>query len=449
MTLQQRFIDFIRQNNLFSKNEPILLTVSGGVDSVAMVELFHQAKFKFGIIHCNFQLRGKESDGDEKFVHKLADKYGAAFYSKRFETSNYAEQHRISIQMAARELRYEWFEEIRKKEKYKYIATAHHQNDLLETMLINLIRGTGIAGLQGIKANNYKLIRPMLFTNRHEIESFAEENKIKFREDSSNVSDDYVRNKIRHHVIPILKDINPSLEKTFVENSKRFHEANLILDFFIDTIKHNELLVSTNGDMAYPIDSLQEMAPQMTIFTGLFGPYNFREDVIKDLIKALEHPITGKQFLSTTHRLIIDRNKLIITELKPEDTDAVLQINEQDKSITLGHIALRFSTQKKLADLNELRDANLFHLDKDLLTFPLTIRKWKNGDYFYPLGMSKKKKLSDFMIDNKIPLNKKEQIQVVLSKDDIVCILGHRIDNRYRISKTTKTIFTIDYSEKL
>src|ERR1017187_10418267 len=232
-----RLLDFIKKENLFLTKDKILVAVSGGIDSVVLCELFHQATIKFGIAHCNFKLRDKESDGDEIFVKALAKKYDVPFYSKSFDTALYSKENGISIQMAARDLRYSWFEEIRIKEKYQYIAVAHHQNDVVETVLMNLIKGTGIAGLHGILPKKDKIIRPLLFATREEIEAFAKENKLKFREDSSNQSDKYLRNKIRHQIIPVMKEINPSLESTFADNINRFKLAEALLNKRIDQIR--------------------------------------------------------------------------------------------------------------------------------------------------------------------------------------------------------------------
>lgn len=444
------FSDFIKIENLFTKKDKILVAVSGGVDSVVLCELMHQSKFKFGIAHCNFGLRGKESEDDEKFVKKLADKYGVPFYSKRFETDKYASDKKVSIQMAARELRYDWFEEIRKTKRYHYIATAHHQNDVVETVLMNLIKGTGIAGLHGILPKKNNLIRPLLFANREEIETFSKEHKLKFREDSSNASDKYMRNKIRNQIIPVMKEINPSLEKTFMGNVERFKEVEEIIKNYVGDYHYRNGMISFARDgasLGFEIETLKKEQYKLTILTGLLSKFDFTVDVIKEIKKALEKPITGKQFFSSTSKVLIDRGVIWMSSIiEPKQEEFIIKKNT--KEIISDYFDLNFITKSKNEIRDNLRTINLYHLDFNKLLFPLRIRRWEKGDFFYPLGMTKRKKLSDFLIDDKVNIFKKENTFVVTSGNDIVCVLGYRIDNRYKITDDTKKVFTIHFKEK-
>jgi tRNA(Ile)-lysidine synthase len=410
----------------------------------------HRAKFKFGIAHCNFDLRGKESDRDEKFVKKLADKYGVPFYSKRFETDKYALEKKISIQMAARELRYDWFREIRYQENYVSLATAHHQNDVVETVLMNLIKGTGIAGLHGILPKKNGVIRPLLFINREEIESFAKEQKLKFREDSSNASDKYIRNKIRHQIIPVMKEINPSLEKTFMENVERFKEVEDIVERYVHdfNIKNGVLAIENqNMPSGFRIETLQNEPHKLTILSDYLSEYGFTFDVIKEIIKILENPITGKQFLSSTDKVLIDRKYILLTQRR-EPLKQEFVINKGTRKITSDYFELNFISNSEPVIDEILKMKDFYHFDKDKLIFPLKMRLWQQGDLFYPLGMTKRKKLSDFLIDSKVPRFNKDFTFVVTSGNDIVCVLGHRIDNRYKITDDTKKVFTIHFKEK-
>lgn len=448
----QRFLDFIKKEDLFLPSDKILIGVSAGIDSVVLCYLFYQAKLNFGIAHCNFNLRGSESDGDELFVKNIAEKYGLNFYSKSFDTTQYSKAKGISIQMAARELRYSWFEEIRTKEQYQFIATAHHQNDVVETVLINLIKGTGIAGMHGIQPKNVKVIRPLLFATKEDIEGFAKEHKLKFREDSSNLSDKYLRNKIRNQVIPILKEINPSLEKTFTENVERIKWIEEYYNSKVDVVERDSNL-NNDGNLKISLNKIgegNEITP--AILHGLLVRYNFNHDVINEIIYASENPVSGKQFLSPSHRIIVDREFLILVNLESSKEDEPYFINKNTELYTASFEGNSFSiivdNRNSVDAIGNNFKAGLLYLDEANLQYPLTIRRWKPGDFFYPLGMQKKKKISDFLIDNKVPLNKKEKTFVIVSGDDVVCVLGHRIDNRYRINPSTKKVLAIDYKEK-
>ena len=436
----QEFQKYISEKTLFSKTDKILLTVSGGLDSVVMCDLFHKAGFKFGIAHCNFKLREAESEGDELFVASLAKRYKTKFHSKSFNTYAYAKEKNISIQMAARDLRYTWFEEIRKKEKYKYIATAHHRDDQVETLLINIVRGTGIAGLHGIAPKQKQLIRPLLFGNREQIEKYARENDLLHREDSSNASDKYVRNKIRHHVVPVLKEINPYLEAGIAQTVERLREAEEIYLQAIEE-KKKKLLSVNKKEARLPVKEIKKL-PKGFLY-GILSDYNFNAEVVNEIQEALDGA-SGKQFFSATHRLIKDREQLIVTK-KNESLSRQVKIYKQTKQIT-SPFKMTIRQAERNKNFSIPRSGNVGCFDAALIKYPLVLRNWKEGDHFFPLGMKGKKKLSDFFIDHKFSIADKESAWLLLSGKDIIWIVGHRIDERYKISAATKRLFICEVS---
>ena len=445
--MQNEFTTFINKEKLFSSSDKILLTVSGGVDSVVMCNLFHKAGIKFGIAHCNFQLRGKESDDDEKFVENLAKKYKVPFYCEHFFTKEYSEKTGVSIQMAARELRYDWFEEISKTEKYNYISTAHHKDDSIETFFINLTRGTGIAGLHGILAKHGNIIRPLLFATKNKIREFATKEKIKFREDSSNASDKYMRNKIRHSIVPVLRELNPKIETTISSTIKRLQVVEAI---YKKEIEKQRLDIVFNSDdiSMISIEKLKKLNPISSYLYEFLNPFNFNESQVEEIRKCLDGE-SGKEFFSRTHQLIKDRTHLIIGEIelykflphfKPP-TNGKLQtlIHKETSMIMKDKLHLNFNLQKPFTEIP--KSPNSATLDFDKLVFPLEIRKWQQGDTFYPFGMKGKKKLSDFFIDNKVPLNRKEDTWLLTSEGKIVWVIGMRIDDRFKVTDETKKIY--------
>ena len=433
---------FIKQHALFLEGESVLLAVSGGRDSVLMAYLFKAAGYHFGIAHCNFNLRGKESELDERFTEGLAEELAVPFYTCCFDTSKYASENHISIQMAARDLRYNWLEKIRNEFNYQYIAVAHHQNDVIETILLNLTRGTGISGLHGILPKKGKLIRPLLFLNRDEIDELVQKNDYKYREDSSNLSVKYSRNKLRLEVIPVLKELNPALEQTFEANRRRFAELEILLDLHVQEIKERIFKPLTEYEFEISIAELKKLNPLNTLLYGLFHPYGFTESVLNDLSHSWDaNP--GKVFHSSGHQLLIDRGCIILSPIKEPGHEEILlksgtaiyTWNKQkysSKTVPIGRFELR---------MNE----NIAQLDLDLLSFPLKLRSWKNGDYFMPLGLKQKKKLSDLFVDKKISLNHKKDIGILENNNgDILWVAGLRIDERYKISPNTKKVFILE-----
>ncbi len=431
------FLQYTAAKNLLQKNDKVLLAVSGGIDSVVMCHIFHQAKQPFAIAHCNFKLRAAASDEDEVFVEELARKLGVPFYATAFNTQQFALNNKASIQVAARDLRYKWLEEIRMANDYKFIATAHHQNDNAETMLYNLTKGTGIAGLHGILAKNGKIIRPLLFTDKTAIETYATTHQINFREDASNAETKYTRNKIRHEVMPVLRTINPALERTFFENAQRFEEIEQIYLEGINAYR-KKILEKSKNDILISIRKIQKIAALPTVLYELLSPYNYSAAQVKQIIGALEAE-PGKVFYSATHQIIKDRKHLILSEKTDLDAGFTL-IQAEDTLVEKKDLQLHFS-QQQAQNFEIITSNDTACLDFDKLAFPLMLRRWKEGDYFYPFGMNhKKKKLKRYFADNKFSRIAKDRTWILCDNDKrIVWVVGHRTDERFRIlDKTTK-----------
>lgn len=438
--MEETFIKNILQQKLFMKNDKILTAVSGGVDSVVMLHLLFAGGYKLAVAHCNFGLRGKESDEDEKFVKDLAEKIKVSFYSKKFDTEKTAKEKGISIQMAARDLRYEWLEKIRKQHGYNVIAIAHHSDDILETFFINLIRGTGIAGLSGIKPKAGNIVRPLLFASRVDIENYALKNKIKYREDSSNHTDKYLRNKIRHKLIPFLQELNPDVKNAIGSVVDRLSGIEKIYDEIVRT-EREKILQKHKSHIAIDVKRLLELScPELYLYEFI-RQYGFSGDVIAKIISSL-HLNEGKVFYSSTHRIIKDRQNLLITELNNEIVPLEYKITKNTKSL-ISHVNIEFLKKRHDKNFVILKDKDIAFLDFEKLKFPLVLRRWKAGDFFYPFGMKGKKKLSDFFTDQKFSILEKENIWLLCSGKDIVWVVGQRIDDRYCVKEKTKWILTV------
>jgi len=441
----RKFTSYIEENDLFNPGNRILLAVSGGLDSIVMTELFQQSGNPVGIAHCNFQLRGDESDGDEEFVQKIAKKFDIPFFTKRFPTSSYAKERKISVQMAARKLRYDWFEEIRATKDFDFIATAHHHDDQIETLFINLLRGTGIAGLHGIPAKQGHLVRPLLFASKQEIENHAKAKQLSYREDSSNTSVKYKRNKIRHQLIPLLHSIQPDYAGNISTTINRIRDTESILrPFIVETSK--KLIRKKQDHWVINIAILMELQPLQPWLCELLLPFGFNETTVHDLVSHL-YGESGKSFYSPEYRIVKDRDSLILTRRpkteQPEDHDEyMIKAGETDCYLPL---RLQLQILARTPDYQISGSCNQATLDRNKLSFPLTIRKWKPGDFFHPYGMNKRKKLSDFFIDEKISIPEKENTWLLCSGSRIIWVIGHRIDHRFRVTTRTKDLLIIDY----
>ena len=430
----EEFNKYIIENNLINKGDRILMALSGGIDSMVMAHLFLRRNYKDGIAHCNFSLRGKESDKDEEIVRKFATENNIPFYTIRFDTKAYAKKNRLSVQMAARELRYKWFEEIREKNGFDSVAVAHNLNDNIETLLINLIRGTGLAGMAGIKPSNNNIIRPLLFATRHDIQTYCDKNMIVFREDRSNAETKYTRNKIRHLVIPVIKEINPSIESTLNETAERFSGFNEIVSEYISQLRE-KITEEKEHIIAFNVSLLKNYLHNKAVLFELFKPYGVTNSKLIDLIKVIGGK-TGGQIITDTHRIIKNRKEIIVSD---EDYNKETSYTIGDTDAFCVFPGISSARNVKISDTYEIpSDPHIACIDFHKISFPVLIRKWKPGDYFYPLGMKQKKKLSDYFIDNKYSRFDKETIFILESDGKIVWLIGDRIDDRFKITSSTK-----------
>lgn len=428
-----QFLAFIEKHELFKRDDNLLVAVSGGKDSVLLADLLHKTSFSFSIAHCNFNLRGHESDEDEKFVKSIAKTYGCPFYLKQFETNKYAEEKGLSIQMAARQLRYDWFHELVSNNSVDFLLTAHHLNDSIETALFNFVKGTGVSGLKGINYETGIIRRPLLFAKREEIDSYAEETGLEWREDSSNESKKYHRNKIRHEILPKLKEINPSLEETFRNTAKRMISTDNLIDHAVENLRCDVITEGRNETVL-----LKRLAnEELVVIERFLKPYKFNFTQAEELQELIRAKSTGKVLRSESTVITIDREKLYLA-LNEKEESVKVKISKGINQITFNSYQLDLSTTNDLSINNRPEEAKL---DLAKLEFPLILRKWQQGDRFQPLGMIGKKKLSDFMIDEKIPLNLKSEVLVLVSENKVVWVVGKRIDDRFKItSETTKAL---------
>ncbi len=435
----RKLIRHIEKEELFGRNEKLLIAVSGGLDSIALLHLLFKMEMDCVVAHCNFRLRGEDSEGDLTFVQELAEAYNYPFHSIAFDTATFSEENHISIEMAARDLRYEWFEKIRKEKECKYILTAHHADDVIETVLINLARGTGIYGLTGIKAKKGNLVRPLLSFSREELKAYTTENELSFREDYTNAQTDFVRNKIRHQIIPVLQEINPSIQKTMNENVARFSDVELIYN---NEIKEKKLSFVEEKDdqLLISVSELKKIPANNSHLFELLKPYGFHSRDVINIIESLD-AISGKLFYSEEYQILRDREYLILSKkLEKESVEYLLSENE---SIEISERRLNCSVFYKPSDFKFSTNPQIACFDAAKLNFPLKLRKWQEGDVFHPIGMKGRKKVSDYFIDNKFSLTDKENAWLLVSGNDIVWLLGHRMDDRYKIKKETKSICEI------
>ncbi len=462
--MKNRFKEHIDRNfNL--KNKRILMTISGGIDSVVLSYLFFLLEYDIILAHCNFQLRANESNEDERFVKDFGQKLGIKTLIKRFDTSKFSAESKMNTQLAARKLRYDWFEEIATENQCDYIATAHHADDNIETFIINLSRGTGLSGLLGIPEKNGKIIRPLLIFSRDEITEFAKQHNLQWREDSSNETEKYVRNKIRHHILPVLKEIHPSFLENFQQTQHYLAQSDQFIDENIEKIK-KECFKESEYQTTIEIKPIKEASDVNFLLHKLFYPYNFRN--IRDLRKMLDAQ-SGKELFSPTHNLIKGRDELLLKKRPPkipefetpleftfqehlfvEEKIISYSVSDMKSSITIGFLPKK----RDIAHFFDLKlDENLENddylpeeiafIDYDKLTFPISLRHKKEGDFFYPLGMNQKKKLSKFYIDEKYSLFDKEQQWLLCSGENIVWVIGKRLDNRFKVTEKTKKILIV------
>ena len=434
-----QFKNHINDKLSFLLEGRILVAISGGVDSVVLTHFCHALKIDFALAHCNFNLRGEESDTDESFVYELAKELDLEVFIKSFDTENYAKLNKLSVQMAARDLRYMWFNEIAEQLKFDYILTAHHTDDDLETFLINLSRGTGLDGLTGIPEINNNIVRPLLPFSRDEILHYAQSNKLKWREDSSNESTKYLRNKLRLEVIPKLKDTNLQFLQNFKQTLDFLKNSRTIIDDKIDEVSEDVITEVLEKQVHFNIQKIKDLSNPKAYLYELFKEYGFTEwNDIEDLLEAQ----AGKYVISKTHRLLKDRALLILSERASDDREVIL-INENLQQLDTPVGRLSFEEPEAITK----DDSTSIHIDKDLLKFPLILRKRQEGDYFYPFGLEGKKKLSKFFKDEKLSLLAKENTWLLCSGEDIIWVMNHRLDDRYKVTHKTKNILKISVKE--
>jgi tRNA(Ile)-lysidine synthase len=435
------------QKNLVSltgnDNRSFLLTVSGGIDSVVMSHLFSTCGLKFAIAHCNFQLRGDESDGDQVFVEKLARQFNAPIHVIKFDTRSYAAEKKISIQMAARDLRYEWFEKLASAHGYDLIATGHNRNDVVETMLLNLARGTGIRGLMGIRPLHNRIIRPLLFASRKQISEYAAENNLQWRDDSSNTETKYHRNKIRHDIIPAFEEINPAFMDNVLNTTARLEQTGIILDMILNQIRQ-EVWKDLPDRILIDIEKLKDYPSGELLLFELLKDFGVSKLNQESLMHSLESE-SGKQFHTPTHTITRDREHLIITA---KDSFNGSEVNIEKNTVLIDYpVRLHFKTIEISEGFSIPGERSMAALDADKLTYPLLLRTWKEGDRFRPLGLKGSKKVSDFLINIKLPVPDKKHVWILESAGEIVWLVNLRIDERFKVSEKTQRVLMIDYRE--
>lgn len=436
--------DFINRENLIPQNSTVIVGLSGGMDSMVLLDILTLLGYNCIAAHCNFHLRNDESDRDEKFVKNWCKTIDTQYTSINFDTKQYAADRKISIEMAARELRYCWFEAIRNEYQANYIAVAHHKDDSVETLLLNLIRGTGIKGLTGISPKNGHIVRPLLCLSRNEIESYISERDIPYVTDSTNHEDIYLRNSLRLNVIPLLETLNPSVRETIFRTSRNLTEAEKI---YSESIQKS--ISKVFNDNKIYIDELKRTASQRSVLFELLTPYSFTPSTIEDIYESIDS-ISGKIFYSDVnsdlgkkgYRLIKDRNIFLL--------DALTECNNKDKTFLIEEGASEILEPIRLIirilnSSDEIKyHRNILYLDEEKIKYPLELRRWRAGDWFIPFGMKGRKKLSDYFTDHKFTLKDKDEAWILTSGEDIVWLVGERNDDRFKITDRTKKIVAIE-----
>lgn len=434
----QKVKDNLDANFPFLKGKKMLLAVSGGIDSVVMLDILYRLGIDIGVAHCNFKLRGIESDEDEVFVKMQCEKKQIPLFVKQFDTEHYSIEHKLSIQLAARKLRYDWFEELLEEQQFDFLLTAHHLDDSLETFLINFTRGTGLQGLTGIPVQNDKIIRPLLCLSRNEIENYAKENTIAWREDSSNESDKYFRNKLRHDVIPILKELNPGLLHSFENTIKNLQNSQALVEDAA-SIAFKKVVIKGEDKLIISIPKLLEYSNFRAYLYQWLNSYGFTawEDIY-NLVNAQ----SGKQIFSGTHFLLKNREELILSKTLNYNNEEVFYIEKSQEKVNIP-LNITFLHTDKISDISR----NTIFVDEKKIRFPLTIRRKREGDVIYPHGMKGSKKLSKFFKDEKLSLIDKSNVWLLCSDNHIVWVIGKRQDSRFAIDNSTTKILQINYYE--
>ena len=442
MLLLEEFEKYVAQNELFGHDDKILLTVSGGVDSMVMMSLFAASGYRFGVAHCNFQLRGQESDEDEALVAEQARRYGVELFNRRFDTQGEMERTGESMEMAARRLRYTWFRSLCDEHGYNVIAIAHHINDSIETFFINMLRGTGLRGLTGISVQAGRIVRPLMFATRKDILDYATAHRIPYREDSSNRSTKYLRNKVRLGIVPMLREINPQFTTVMRRNISRLTDAQTFIDRSVELIRR-DAMTEQGGLYTLHVDRIDASLPLgYVVYEILNSMFGFKGDTVDALCHALQQNNTGRRFYSREWVATIDRGRIVIGRIADEDT-CMTQVEQGVLRSYCGSSVLHY----EYCDIDMIDSVttpdNVALVDADKLRFPLTLRRWQQGDWFVPFGMSGRKKVSDFLIDAKVSMAEKSRQLVLLSGDDVVWVVGRRADDRFRLTRQTENVLKI------
>lgn len=441
MNMQEKFLQYWKQSfpQLPLTQTHVILAVSGGIDSVVLAHLLHTAQISYTIAHCNFQLRGEESNRDEAFVRRLAASFNTEIAVMHFDTANWAEQHKMAIQEAARQLRYQWFQEVAAGVQHDgpvVVATAHHANDNIETLLMNFFRGTGVSGLHGILPVQQQLIRPLLFATREAIQAYAREHELQWAEDSSNASDKYTRNFFRLQLIPAVRSVFPAVEENLLHNIERFREVEYLYQQAV-TAQLQKLVEYKGNEVHIPVFKLLKATPLHTLLWEVIKPYRFSAAQVDEVKKLIDTGHNGSYIASETHRIIKNRNWLIIAPVEGGIAQHVV-VEKDMKEVSFKEGIVQLECKAIEATAIHEQPATVALLDASEIAFPLLLRPWKQGDYFYPLGMQKKKKVSRFLIDQKLSAVQKEKVWVVEMNKKIIWVVGRRIDDRFKIRPSTK-----------
>lgn len=445
MELLQKFLAYIKKENLFTKKDHLLIAVSGGADSAVLCALCAAAGVSFSLAHCNFKLREAESDRDELFVKKLSEQLGVKLFVKTFDTVSQAKLNKTSIEETARNLRYDWFKQLLLESKtsdnpFSFLLTAHHADDNVETVMMNFFRGTGIKGLRGILPKQQQIVRPLLFAKRKDIEEYAVTNQVEYITDSSNASNNYTRNLFRNEILPSIEKIYPEALKNVLRNIDRFAAVEYLYEESIEQIKQK--LIERKGDEIHiPVLKLLKTKPLQTVIYEIIKDAGFTAMQVSEVEKLL-HSDSGKYIKSASHIILLNRKWLIISPNISSTQSTNIIVEENANNILFEEGTLRIYPSAKPEKF--VGEASTVFIDAVNLTYPLMLRKWKTGDYFYPLGMTKKKKLSRFFIDQKLSLLQKEKCWVLESDKKIVWVIGYRIDERFKITSCSKQIVKLN-----
>ena len=438
----ERFRKYVSDNELFTTDDRILLTVSGGVDSMVMLSLFTECGYNVGVAHCNFCLRGAESDEDEVLVAEEAQKKGVVCYNRRFDTQGEMERTGESMEMAARRLRYAWFDELCAEHGYNVIAVAHHIDDSIETFFINLLRGTGLRGLTGITTHRGNIVRPLMFASRKEITEYAVSQHIPYREDSSNRSTKYLRNKIRLGLVPMIREINPKFTSLMRGNIAHLTEAQVFINYAIEIVKRSAI-EERDGIYYLRLENLGEGIPHdFVAYEILSSTYGFKSDVVRSLMAAYRKGSTGKRFYSKEWVAYLERGEIAIAPIADDD-DCEVMVDADAMRSFCGNSVLYYEH----TDVDQIKafgvPENMAQIDADKLCYPLRLRRWRNGDWFVPFGMTGRKKVGDLLTDLKVPTHERKRQFVLLSGEDIVWVVGRRIDDRYALTSESENVLKI------